>query len=296
MFFAWPQARFGTPTWKEDILRKTPRHHRFLVPAASLAFLLLASAGSAGPTAKSGLERPAELEVRVEQIVKLRPQADAEVVIPDFRAIFLSDGSVSIRAKGTADANAEPQGYDFEVDLVNGTYTTRRLDRQEIAERDLLQQELLKDQLSGEEPLESTTKAITPGTWFARARVQTKDPVNVLLAETMTSLTWTVSSTGTVTGVSPSTDRCWAANPSSLGTHWSVSSCSYGALYVSAGRVCNDNTGNYINYDFGLPAYSTTASHYVYVCGRNDATYNYDYTANHGGEFYFLLTGTLILG
>lgn len=219
-------------------------------------------------------------------------------MIPKFEAIFLSDGSVSLRGRGTAVASAEPQGYDFEVDLANGTYTTRKLDSQEIKERDRLEKGDLEDQQSGD-AIQGIDKAITPGTYRAGARVQTRDPVFILLAETMTNLVWTVSSTGTVTGTTGSSDRCWAANPSSLGTHWFTQYCKNGALYVSLGRVCNDNVGNYINYDFP-PLFptpeSTTASHSVYVCGRNDATYNYDWSANHGGEASYLLTGSVVLG
>lgn len=272
-------------------MRKTPGNHCFLVLAASLALFPIAASAAQGP-----VERPAAPEVRVERIVLLQPQADAEVIIPDFKAFLLSDGSVTVRGRGTAVAGAEPEGFDYKVDFANGTYTTRRLDRQEIEERDRLEKTFAKEESGDETPDSMHGNAITPGTYFARARVQTKDPVNILLAETMTSLTWRVASTGAVTGISPSTDSCWAANPSSLGTHWFVASCSYGPLYTSAGRICNDNTGNYINYDFVLPNYSTTAAHYVYVCGRNDATYNYDFTANHGGEGWFLLSGTVVLG
>lgn len=277
-------------------MRKTPGNQHFLVLAASLALLPITSAASAAESAQA---RPSELEVRVERIVQLQPQADAEVMIPNFKALFLSDGSVSLRGSGTAIAGAEPQGYDFEVDLASGTYTTRKLDKQEIEERDRLEKGDLKDQQSGDPIRRVIEQAITPGTYRAGARVQTRDPVYVLLAETMTNLVWTVSSSGTVTGTTGSSDRCWAANPSSLGTHWYTQYCKNGALYVSLGRVCNDNVGNYINYDFP-PLFptpeSTTASHSVYVCGRNDATYNYNWSANHGGEASYLLTGSVVLG
>jgi hypothetical protein len=293
LYFAdhWPDLT--TATRKENILRKTPGSQHFLVLAASLAFLLIASTASAAEPAQA---RPSELEVRVERIVRLQPQADAEVVIPHFKAMFLSDGSVTVRGGGTAVAGAEPQGYDFEVDLASGTYTTRKLDRQEIENRDLLEKGDPEDRQSGDAFVD---KAIIPGNYRAGARVQTRDPVFILLAETMTNLVWTVSSSGAVTGTTGSSDRCWAANPSSLGTHWYTQYCKNGALYVSSGRVCNDNAGNYINYDFP-PLFptpeSTTASHSVYVCGRNDATYNYDWSANHGGEASYLLTGSVVLG
>jgi len=144
--------------------------------------------------------------------------------------------------------------------------------------------------------LNPAIEAIIPGTYTGRVRVQTKDPVFVVLTETMTQLTWTVSSSGAVTGAQPSSDSCWSANPSSLGTHWFVSSCSYGALYTSAGRVCNDNQGGYYNYDFGDDNVITTVSQYVYVCGRNDAFYDYSWSHNDGGEFALLIYGSVVLG
>ncbi|HKI00950.1 MAG TPA: hypothetical protein VKK31_03120 [Thermoanaerobaculia bacterium] len=112
----------------------------------------------------------------------------------------------------------------------------------------------------------------------------------------MSRLSWTVSSGGTVTGAQPSSDSCWAANPSSLGTHWFVSYCLNGALYVSSGRVCNDNRGDYYNYDFGFGSQITTASQYVYACGRNDALYDYNWSHNDGGEGAILIYGSVVLG
>jgi hypothetical protein len=277
-------------------LSKTPGHHHFLVLAASLSLLSIVSAASA---AEPALERPAALEVRVDRVLQLEPRPDAEVVIPDFEALFLSDGSVTLHGKGTAKANAEPEGFDFEVDFAKGTYTTRKLSRQDIEERDRLEKSDAGDQPSDDAIQGIVDKAIAPGSYRAGARVQTRDPVFILLAETMTNLVWTVSSTGTVTGTTGSSDSCWAANPSALGTHWYTQYCKYGALYVSLGRVCNDNAGNYINYDFP-PLFptpeSTTASHTAYVCGRNDGTYNYNWSATHGGEANSLLTGSVVLG
>jgi hypothetical protein len=223
--------------------------------------------------------------------VKLQPQPESEVIVPELKALFLSDGSVTVSGKGTAQADAPPQGFDFEIDLARGTYTTRRLDQQEIEERDRIE-----GRSAAEGTQEPSTKAITPGSYTARLRVQTKDPAFIVLTETMTRLSWTVSSTGTVTGVQPSSDSCWAANPSSLGTHWFVSYCLNGALYTSAGRVCNDNRGDYYNYDFGFDDQITTASQYVYACGRNDAIYDYNWSHNDGGESAILIYGSVVLG
>jgi len=230
--------------------------------------------------------------------MKLRPQQNSEVIVPEFKALFLSDGSVTLSGKGNAKAGEPVQGFDFEVDLSRGTYSTQRINQAEIERRDLLEGRPREtEQINrSQTPPNPDLKAITPGYYTARVRVQTKDPAFIVLTETMTRVSWTVSSSGTVTGAQPSSDSCWAANPSSLNTHWYVSYCLNGALYVSAGRVCNDNQGEYYNYDFGFDSDITTASQYVYACGRNDATYDYNWSHNDGGEGAILIYGSVVLG
>lgn len=272
-------------------MRKASSDNRCLVPTVSLALLLIFSSGSAFAV-NPELERLAERNLKVELAVKLQPQPEAEVVIPQLKALFLSDGSVTLSGQGTVDASAPVHGYDFEVDLARGTYTTRRLDQLEIEERERLQGGPRKEQpvhRSREGLLEKAT------VYCARVRVRTEDPVFVDLTETMTRLSWTISSTGTLSSTYAA-DSCWAANPSSLGTHWYTNYCTYGGLYTSAGRLCNANTGDYYNYDFGFDDQITTANQYVYVCGRNNATYDYNWTHNDGGEGALLIFGSVVLG
>lgn len=271
---------------------RTFSDHRFLFSVAWLALLLSVSSDPAS-AADRGRERESPREIKAERVVKLQPQADAEVNVPELKAIFLSDGSVTVTGKGRARVDAPPQGFDFEIDLARGTYTTRRIDQREIEERDRQREALQKTR--GEEPLGPAIEAITPGTWSGRVRAQTKDPAFIVLTETMTRLTWTVSAGGAVAWQSYN-DSCWAANPSSLNTHWYVSSCAYGGPYSSSGRICNDNSGGYYNYDFAFDEDITTANQYVYLCGRNDATYDYNFTHNDGGEGALLIFGTVVTG
>lgn len=241
-------------------------------------------------------DRAPRRSVDVERVQELQPLPDAEVVIPGFKAFYLADGSVTISGKGRARAGAPVQGFDFEVDLASGTYTTRRLSRSEIQEREPLQKMLGENrQIDGRTP-KKITAAISPGTWSGRVRVQTKDPAFIVLTETTAQLTWTVAANGNVSWNSYS-DGCWAANPSSLGTHWSITACnSGGPWYPSATRVCNDHTGSYINWDFGDDNQSTTASQWAWLCGRNDAIYDYNWSHNDGGEFATLIYGSLVVG
>lgn len=264
---------------------------------SSLAVLLLLLAVPSS-AAEPDRERGARREIRVERVVTLRPLPGAEVVLPEVKAFHLSDGSVTIAGKGRARVGAPVQGFDYEVDLVRGTYTTRRLDPAEIAERQPLVESFGENRqpLPPAGDLDRIAAAVLPGTWYGRVRVQTKDPVFVVLTETTAELTWTVASAGTVAWNSYG-DGCWSANPSSLGTHWFVSSCQGGAPWSpSSTRACNDNQGGYYNWDFGDANQSTTVSQWASLCGRNDAFYDYNWSHNDGGEYALLIYGSVLLG
>lgn len=271
-------------------MRRTPRDHRFLISMVCLALLLGLSTGFAS-AAEPDRERATQSRPKIQEVVKLQPVPETEVLVPDFKAYFLSDGSVTISGKASVRAGAPAQGFDFEVDLKNRTYKTRRLDPREIEEQDHSGQTL--PQLP---PLEEQTleKAIRPGDWRGRVRVQTKDPAFIVLTETTAGVTWRVSSTGVVTALSHS-DSCWAANPSSLGTNWYVDFCLYGAPYMNAGRACNANRGDYYNYNWGFPSWETTAVQTAYICGRNDAVYDVTWSHNDAGEDAFLIYGSVIM-
>ena len=272
-------------------MRGNLRDRRFLSLAAFL--LLIPGLASASP------EEPRRT-VDVRRVLELRPLPGAEVVVPGFKAFFLSDGSVTISGKGRARAGAPTSGFDFEVDLASGTYTTRRLDPSEIEERRPLQEAFGENRQPGRpgrsgEPPQKITAAVLPGTWWGRVRVQTRDPLLVVLTETTTELTWTVDSGGTVSWISYG-DGCWAANPSSLGTHWFVSSCQLGGpWYPSATRVCNENRGYYYNWDFEDENLRTDVSQWSWMCGRNDALYDFNWSHNDSGEFSLLIYGSVVL-
>lgn len=277
-------------------MHRSSRDKHFLTLATVLGLLMLGPdlAAAAGPRVDQDPER----DIKVERIVELEPMADAEVIIPGFKAFFLSDGSVTISGKGTARVGAPIHGFDFEVDLASGTYTTRRLDPREIEERKPLQEAFGENrQVEPQDgKLKQITAAVTPGTWFGRVRVQTKDPAFIVLTETRTQLTWTVYSGGTVAWNNYG-DGCWAANPSSLGTHWFVSYCQHGGpWYPSSTRVCNDNRGNYYNWDFLDNNQRTDASQWAWLCGRNDAIYDYNWSHNDSGEFSLFIYGSVVLG
>jgi hypothetical protein len=277
------------------------KQHRILHALIWLPLLVaILSPGAAlaevGKQLKPSLDEARIPELRVERTLALAPAPDAEVVIPGFRALFLSDGSVTVRGEGQFRASSPTVGFDFEVDLVQGTYKTSRLNEAEIEERLPHQYRMernprLRPELEGPR----TNLKVSPGGWWGRVRVQTKDPAFIVLTETSTELAWTTFFDGTVDWDWWS-DGCWAANPSSLGTHWFVSSCWSGPVwFTSASRVCHDHGGSYFNDDFMLDSLRTNASQYAIICGRNDALFDYNWSHNDSGEASLLIFGTVVL-
>jgi hypothetical protein len=274
-----------------------------VITAISLLGILILSDmvfAQPSPTIEHSFDNPTNFangnspDVYPTQTIELLPSTSVDVVIPDFRATILSDGSVTISGSGSAAVGKPTSGFDFEVDLKTGLYKTRSLDPDEIAAlvpktRPLRQSEV------GRNSDNITSLAIVPGYWSGRVRLQTKDPVLIVLAETTTQLTWYTYSSGSVVWTSYS-DACWAANPSSLGTHWYNSYCAYGGPWYSGStNVCNDNSGNYYNWDFGVSSWRTDASHFVQLCGRNDAYFNYWWSHTDSGEGSWLIFGSILL-
>lgn len=249
-----------------------------------------ASAQEGGAFGARGERAPRVL--RVERSAKLLPQANAEVVLPRLEAIFLSDGSVTLRGQGTARVDSAPSGFDFTVDLAKGTYTTRRLSPTELEERTPLVESSGRNRV-GESP-EAPELKVSPGNWQGKVRVQTKDPAFIVLTETTVQVSWSVAANGTVTWKSYS-DGCWAANPSALGTHWFNGSCALGAAYYNSNRACNANTGSYYNYDFVDPNQGTFVTDSDWLCGRNDAQFDYSWSHNDSGEGAILIYGSVLL-
>lgn len=237
------------------------------------------------------------------QVMRLRPQSKAEVPIPDFQAVRFSDGSVRLSGRGIERAGGPKRAIEFEVDLATGTYAAREVDPSKIAESHD-SAEVLQDERPGSEAkmdeqkstLEAPSKAIVPGQLWGRLRVQTVDPIFLVLAESSSKLEWTTSTTGKVRW-DRRTDTCSAANPSALGTHWFKKSCQPGGMVYNSTstQVCHDHHGSYYNYDFGLNSLRTDASHGTRICGRNDGYFGYSWSYTDSGEWSILIYGRLIL-
>jgi hypothetical protein len=220
------------------------------------------------------------------------------VVIPNFTLLENEDGSVTLTGEGTANVFDRKTGFDFVVDRKRGTYSTKKIDPAKMEERSV---ELFQ---SGESTAGDVAPPgdgaivplVSPGHYYGRVRVVTRDPAFITLTETSTSLTWYVYSSGSVAWTNYS-DGCWAANPSALGTHWYTSYCGYGSpWYASAYYACNANSGRYYNWDFGSNTQITEVAQTAKICGRNDAYYDYWWSHNDAGEASYLIFGSVFLG
>jgi hypothetical protein len=91
----------------------------FLIP-------LLAGAESARQDLPRGIS--------IERIVKLRPLPETEVLIPDFEAKILADGSITVSGSGRERVGGPTRVIEYEVDLVSETYRTREIHARELQE------------------------------------------------------------------------------------------------------------------------------------------------------------------
>ncbi len=249
----------------------------------------------------SGSERRG---VHLERIAKLQPVSETQPLIHNFKAQIFSDGSVTLSGSGKEQAGGSPTAIEFEVDISNGTYKTRRLDASEIEDVSDTTMILQDDNVSAiqqssanpEDQAQTLEKAVVPGSWWGRIRVQTVDPIFLVLAETSSRLAWKTFSNGKVQWTKR-TDTCAAANPSALGTHWFKKTCQPGRLWYtnSSTKVCHEHRGSYYNWDFGLDSRRTDSSHYTLICGRNDIYFNYSWSYTDSGEAAILIRGRLIL-
>lgn len=261
------------------------------VPTLGAGPLLGASPGASGAPERNRFED----DRQADPVVRLRPLPGAEVLIPNFRAIFHADGSVTVQGGGTARVGAPTSGFAFTVDPIQGTYTTHRLGADELEALEPIQSFSGVNRTPVGEGAPGPFPKVTPGTWSGKVRVQAKDPVFIVLAETTAELSWIVANNGNVTWKSYR-DTCSAANPSPLGTHWNITFCANaGTWSPSATRTCNDHSGSYQNFDFLDPAVATNVNQSVWLCGRNDAQFDYNWSHTDNGEAANLIGGSVVV-
>lgn len=115
--------------------------------------------------------------------------------------------------------------------------------------------------------------------YFMGATYTTLDPVAVALNRSRHELTWGGSSTDAWKVSRNAT--AWAANPSSLGTHWYVGTNKYEG-HVDEGKYINSSSyHSYWNTDFGSDSTRTDVWHRVNIQGYNTG---YAYVVTERGK------------
>ncbi|SDK20578.1 hypothetical protein [Sediminibacillus albus] len=166
--------------------------------------------------------------------------------------------------KGTKKTDGKTEAYDVTVNTETDTYTVEPKEVTSVKEDALI------------------SPAATTYTGWVKAI--TDDPVGVDLTRTTLNFSW--YDYGSTVGHRSSSLSTWAANPSSLGTHWYVSdrwkSSPY--LYYSNQKLRVEGTGDYYNYDFLDNDKITEVDHYIKVDIQNDGTYDYVVDWGRRGE------------
>jgi len=121
----------------------------------------------------------------------------------------------------------------------------------------------------------------------------TDDLAGFDLCKTTLGLTWYNPSYLTI--------NAWAANPSTLGTHWYVNSYSKSGPYYVFNIPYNQwvTTGSgyasYYNYDFADDSLRTDVSHSIWIDGFNNGTTNWNVSWTRSGEYWWLLDLDVVL-
>lgn len=252
-------------------------------------------------------DNPEKNTPTVVEIKDMVEHSNSEVKLKEVKALKLSDGSVTISAKGSKKVGDPAVAYELELDLASGTYKTtlkpvkKSKDNVDVtttqSHRTFNPEAKRSPAKTGVVSIMDSGSGTQHGTYVSgqryRAKVETytEDPPGYDLAMLRQTLEWTINSNGTVTYNTRSTSA-WAANPSPPGTHWYVDSNFFaGSPYYSAGNtsVSTDAKGEFHNYDFGDASLATYATHNLTLEGLNDYWYNYSYNVTHTGEYSYLL-------
>jgi len=223
----------------------------------------------------------------------LSPDTTSELILDSVTSNTATDGSITIEVNG-GHIDGKPEfAYNFNVDLAKNTYKTKFVDVNQVKG---LPSQLIKsgENLSpdqGYAPDNVQPLAIVPGTYEARIRVQTRDPVTIPLNQTEDYLKWIVYSNGSVNWVSY-TDGC-AGYTTILGTHWYTDWCLFASPFINGGLVYNNSGGQYYNWDWHNPNIATYSSHSISLGGNNSGHCTYSWGHSRWGEDYLLIYGVV---
>lgn len=269
-------------------------------------------------------EAPGPVPVRV---TTFQEEAGSAKLFSDLRLEELDDGTRRLVASRTTRSRVVDETYFFVIDQSKGTYRARRLPEGAAKSAELIYDELAaypgvphrSEAAQALAARSSTRLSRSPslegmevygefeeppplcdeieeceyecsGSWSAR--VTTYDPIYVSLTETSAFSDWGTLQLRYCKWMKTGFNGCWAANPSSLGTHWYVSSCGRQGPY--GGDYSYDFTalGSYYNYDFGLNSLITTVSQNIRIRLQGSIGVVTSWNHTDGGEFSYLIFGS----
>lgn len=257
----------------------------FMLVLAGILAVTVATGATAAKNDDSLKKQPEVVEV-----IKLKADPTSEVILPTFEAIRYSDGTTKIHGKGSKRIGGLSLAYQWNVDLLKGTYKTTKIDDKNESSQFPTGE---KSEFSGYN-LGFSTETVGATSYTATVKVGTKDPVNITTAWTQHKLTWETYSDNSVSWTSRSVSY-WVGQPTDGGTYWYMQDYDFsGAPYYpseSHGSVVSGAYGHHYNYDFGSDSERTDAYHSIEIEGLNTGKYVYDWYANHWGEYSSFLTG-----
>lgn len=244
------------------------------------SFLLATSAGATpADTEAESLDEVPQVGSRFE----LRSHPQSEKLDVSIHATIEENGS-HIDTVGTFRIGDPALYYHLEIDLKARSY---KATRREIPSGWLK----VPSRKSG---ANSTTLAITPGSWYAEAKLITEDPPQIDLATTTNYVSWTVAADGSMT-INSANGTCLpydgTGQPYPTDTHWFISSCTRSITSPWAQQV----DGSYYNWDWGWDDEVTVAAHALKIQPNNDASFTYWNGYSHQGEDNWLLQADLFV-
>jgi hypothetical protein len=218
--------------------------------------------------AQKGQIKPKKSPVRVELF---QPEPTNEVAVDRVEVNWFENGTAEVVVQGHL-APGQAVSYDLVVDPKRKTFSTKSKSPH------------MKSGLDGDISILATS-------YTRFVMITTHDPAEVPLAETRDRLTWYVNDSGAVYDTITLSD-CSAWNPTSLGTHWFISSCIGNESYTSS-QAYSYIEGDYYNYDgppiFGNDNLPTYVTHRLDLYGSANGSFTYTYSYPVTGEYYWLL-------
>lgn len=211
------------------------------------------------------------------RVIKLSPQADNFVNLGELEVVLTNDGArFSMSGKGKP-GDKPSEAFELSFDLENNSYKTEKIVEPQKLEK--INPEYTKaTEMKSQPARASSSVGLT---------LKTSDPAGVVLCETWQCMYYDYNGTS-VSNVSRNGGD-WAANPSSLGTHWYKYGLTWGPLEVYSWYARSNLKGEYYNYDFLNDDEITEVTHDITLKAYYDGSCEWFWLWEYSGEAWQLL-------